>query len=528
MSVIISQTAHPTDKNAKVDLPAVKNGALMSKVKVAEHQAVAYHHLNQVRIHVIDTAPATTAFTGGNNEVRFRIRENSMQNWTSSTFRFKITEASQASMILAPVPLWFDRIEVWTKNGSGEKLFWIYGENILQALEWSNTNEQRKLIQKPANLPKNYYQSSANTHKSNEIRWYSLPLQWALDQIKPNLQNVDGDLLIRFYCKNGIVVSGSGTPSLTDVQLVADEEHHNHNFNHDDKLKNSLSRDIHATQFVEPVLVQEESVALTTGTKYRVNLENVKGNCAFLTLQVRSSVANAANAVANNADLGPNCFVDVESTTGTSLWSNGSQVSGDYILNDLARKHFSSDYSGKSFLYYVPFCDNPLDALLHGHVSGYMNLEDKKYLAFTPDASAPVSYVYSVDLSATSDAGTIRFTDPWGNQTGALAFNASAATCKAALDALPFFAEQGLTSTFSAAPNADFTITIAGRDVSLMDGNTIGVQSALTASGAAVSVTSVSTATVGRRGFTAGTYVVTVYAYVFKGLMQHKNHITLA
>jgi hypothetical protein len=481
------------------------------------HQAVVNHHLTKLETISKDAA---TAFTGGNNENIFKIKQDATGRQTKQTFRFKITESGgSAAMVLAPVWRWFDRIEFEPLKNKEQQLR-LYGDNLEELLRLACSDEDCKSLARNCNFNAGndvYYNGAAQTHKASEAKWYSMPLHSFFDQMHVNPRMWKTDYQIKFYCKNGIIISGSGVPSFTDIELICEIDHDDHNVPHEDHHGKLMLQHVPLYDFYEPQIVEEQSVTVTASSKYRVNLDAVRGQCGFMTVRVRSSTANASSASMNNVDLGPNALFDIEDSNQKSQWSNG--INGDYILFNQCRQWFPNNYCGKSYLYVLGFCDNPMDAMYHGVTRGYLDIQAKKFLAITPDA-APVSWVYTVvtSNSTDNDGGTIAFSDPLGNRTADLAFNTTAANLKVALDALPFFVENGLTSTFSATAINDFTITIAGRDLSLMEGKSIGVFSKLTQSTNVTGITSVTATTVGRRGFTTGTYTITVYCYTHKQL----------
>ena len=521
MASLFERAIHPFLKHGEhIAIPRNADkgpSGISRKFAVLPHQMRVHNHLNEIVTHVKDNTPAATAFTGGNNEVIFRIRQDACGRMIKNTLRIKITESAAAAMQLLPIYRWFDRIEFRPEKGDEEQ-YRLYGDSLEELLRLSCTDEELKSLGRLSNINGLYYNGAGCTHKASEVKWYSMPFPSIFDMVKLNPRLLKTDYRLRIYVKTGIVASGSGTPQLTDIELISEVENDNHNVEHvNDAHFNTLARHVPLIDFYEPQLVEEQSVALASSTKYRVNLDSVRGDVGFMTLRVRSSTANASYASMNNVDLGPNALIDIESSTNKSLWSNG--INGDYLLFDLARKFFPNNYCGQSYTYIIPFCDNPLDAMFHGVSSGYMKFSDKKYLAITPDA-APVSWVYTVALSnsTNNDGGTIAFSDPLGNRTADLAYNTSTANLKAALDALPFFAENGLTSTFGSTAVDDFTITITGRDLSLMEGKSIGVHSKLFQSTNASSVSSVTVSTIGRRGFTSGSYIITVYCWTHNQL----------
>jgi hypothetical protein len=399
-----------------------------------------------------------------------------------------------------------------------------------ELIRLSGSDEDTKPLARRANFnisPNTYYNGVSQTHKASETRWYDMPLHTFLEKVGLNPNYFVTDYQIKLYGKNGIVVSGSGTPKLVDIELIVEVDDDNHNHPHEDKQAKLLSTVVPRYDFYEPAIAYDEEVKLTASTESFIDLEDLSGDCSFLSVRVRASKLNASNAALNNADLGPDAILDITDSNKKTIWSNGANA--DYILFHQTRSWFPNNFCTKSYLYPIAFCDNPHDAIFHGVTHGYLNFDSKKFLRITPDA-APTSWVYSVNLNngSANDSGTIRFSDPLGNYTADLAYNATAAVVGAAITALPFFADNGLTVTASAAPTDDFTLTVSGRDLSLMEGRSIGVFSKLMQSTNVTSVTAVTVSTIGRRGFTTGTYRVTIYGWVHKKIANVGSTLLLA
>ena len=315
------------------------------------HQATVHHHMTKFETISKDAAPATTAFTGGNGEVIFRIKQDSSGRQTKQTFRFKITEGSAATMILAPVWKWFDRIEFEPMKNKEQQLR-LYDDNLEELLRLASSDEDSRSLARVANFNAGqdvYYNGAAQTHKASEAKWYSLPLHSFFDQMHINPRSWKTDYQIKFYCKNGIVISGSGTPQFTDIELICEIDDDDHNVPHEDHRGQQMLKNVPLYDFYEPQIVEDQSVTLTASSKYRVNLDAVRGQCAFMTVRVRSSTVNASSASMNNVDLGPSALFDIEDSNQKSQWSNG--MNGDYLLFNQCRQWFPNNYCGKSYTY---------------------------------------------------------------------------------------------------------------------------------------------------------------------------------
>ena len=526
--VIFSTLSHPHEKdNVKVPLKTAMaskstDGRVVQKtVHVPHHQVEAHAHVNKFITMPKDTI-SSTAFTT-NTFIDFYIKGGSAKRLTSFLLRFKIRESAASSMVILPAPLLIDRLEIAPKRGSGKILAWCYGDTLYQNLCLTHSKEQFEQIRKISYLSSNYYITDEyNLQKASESRWYSVSLDpWLFSIVHPNFQHVKEDIRLRVYTRNGIVVSGSGNPVLDDMELICEEIDENHNYDHDDHEGLHLTRAINAYNFLDPVQMEVQTT-LSASSKYQFDLENLVGKCAFLSLAVRSSLSATSKGIVNYVYLGSDSQIDLVSHTQKSLLCNGAPISGDLFLFDLARKYSPSDFTAWRSCYIIPFCDNPVNALMTGSISGFVEFDKtRKYLNITPGAAA-VSEVQTLDVSATPTSGNYNLCFK-GEITDSLAFNANAASIKAALENLEWFKRNNVTVTASAAlSTGDITLTFTDPNGAL-DGELVKcLPIALENSTIPVTV-STARSTVGRRGFTTGTYYITVYAWVYRSVLQNGN-----
>jgi len=106
-----------------------------------------------------------------------------------------------------------------------------------------------------------------------------------------------------------------------------------------------------------------------------------------------------------------------------------------------------------------------------------------------------------------------------------LAFGANAATIKAALEALPFFARKRITATVSGALTTDATVTLSSPDGSDIANrykvDAIKVNENTLNDGGVYDIITTSVTTHGTDGFPGtGSYTVDIYAAMYKRLIQ--------
>ena len=162
-----------------------------------------------------------------------------------------------------------------------------------------------------------------------------------------------------------------------------------------------------------------------------------------------------------------------------------------------------------------------MTAALQGQICNYLQFNNSiNYLNITPDSNAPASEVHTITTNGTSDSGMYQF-DFKGWVSDTIAYNATTAQTNAALNASDsWFARNNLSCACSAQATGSFTITISAvansnGNIERLDGDLIRVIPNDMYTGSAL-VTFVSTrTTIGRRGFTTGTYSITAYAWCF-------------
>lgn len=490
-----------------------------SAIKLRAQQVAGYDINRTIKTYELNTTEFNSNALTTAKEIAVNIEAGKdIKEINQMSIIFEITESGGSnSMILLPVQEWFKKVEYeldGVKTSTfGDALFWK--NCILQS------GEQFEISRKRANISPAYNSSDEQTHKASEIRRYKLDfmVSW-LDLLRVDFSTLAKDLKIRLFpLDNGIIYSGSGTPSLTGitVRFVSVD---------DKRFPNARKADLvkvpYCGQFLEPIQ-DEQDVKLTSSTKSRISLKNLEGKCAFLTVYVRAS-PYTASTLNTTYDLGMNAYIDISNKSGTSLLCNDNQVRADWFLQEEPLLHFNSGYPNFAYVYFIPFCNSASDAL-RGRMRGYLDLNSEKMLEITPDASA-TDEKHSITLSGTPASGSYYFSYK-GDITDELTYNTSTANMAVALNALPFFKQYGLTCSASATMVGTSTvITISGNHVDKLDGSVIKVinNTLITSAPANITVSS-ARQTVGRRGFTTGTYRVSTYAWVYRSVAQCGDRI---
>jgi hypothetical protein len=500
-------------------------------------QKINYAGRIETVMHVTTSSIPATAFTTG-AQFDFILKAKSMKRITGLEIEYKITEINAASMILCPTPYFIERMEIWSQAGGTQQITRQYGDT-LAFKTWSLlTREQLDLKKRYENFSDQFGSSTSQTHKASEVRKYRFQfMDNVLELLNCDLQALENDIIIRFYFRNGIVVSGSGVPSLTDLRVIATESDDNGNLENEMFGLKLIKNNIMACQFLSPQQVELSTNTLTQGSEFNFTLKALKGLCSFLTLHVRASGSQASSAatssfLTNNVDLGPNALIDLRLTSGGGLIGNGTPVPADTFLYSQWIKHFPSDLPRHQFIYFIPFCRNAQRAI-EGQLNNYLKFDDsEKALYITPDNSAPVSETHTITASGTSASGSyqLAFRD-WVSDT--LAYNASTATIASALNAADgWFARNNLTCSASATLATSSVITIApttnsNGNLEKLDGSLIRVVSNNMQTSAPAQVTFASSrSAVGRRGFTTGSYSISVYGWMLDTAFLNNGGVT--
>jgi hypothetical protein len=263
-----------------------------------------------------------------------------------------------------------------------------------------------------------------------------------------------------------IAVSGSGTASLSNLQMLIEEERLT-----DEEEKMALSVQMSNKtefQYLDWMRVSATTQTLTAATEYSFDLSSIGSkHVPFILLAIRAdNYTNSSGGTLKFLSLGSNntateATVNLGDPTGRKLLDNGTgDIDYEFLKNQIWNEHFSSDFNSRN-LHLIPFCASVKDAF-----KGIKN----GYIAFTPDkwtlrlrpstaGTAPVQTLSCTNSA--NDAGSYKLAYR-GDLSDSLAFNATAATMKTAFEALPAAQNHPggpLTITFSGALTATRTAT---------------------------------------------------------------------
>lgn len=497
-----------------------KNGReTLKNVVVESHQAVEHASPHDFLTYSASNF-SSSIFSSANGRIEIKIDRGSAEKAIGLKFRIRLQETGGVNSV-TPIPVFFlfDRIEFWAEAGSGDMIsrhydnamFWMYNvysdeqnESFLNLAGSSRKWENNKPIK--AGTYVDYYMN--------------LPGCW-IEIVKPFISGFKGDLLVRLYTRNGVVASGSGTLSLSQLDLILehddlDDSDRNMHFNH-------FESNVIRHTYLDMINISE-SKTCTASTEVKFSLENLVGKCAFMLFGLRSSTSSTSNAITNYADLGDTCLIDLLGPQNQKLLGHGVPLYAKE-LKSLLNHHFPGSLSKYKNVYIIPFASNAMKAFTQ--IDGYMYFHGENYNISLTFPGAPVSEVHTVTLTNPLNDGGYYQLSYKGYVTDSIIFSANAATIKAALEALPSFIEEGLTATVSGPATSTFTITL-NKPVAYQNGhanNLIRIIPTSLNDGGVAEIGASSVTTVGEVGWTTGTYQFDCYAFVYRDLFYDGGKI---
>jgi hypothetical protein len=342
---------------------------------------------------------------------------------------------------------------------------------------------------------------------------------------KAHMFDISGDINLAITFMAGVTASGSGVPTVTGVYLevISDIP----DANQLQVMKSMFNKNV-IMRYLDVIQDQKATQTLTASSAYNYNLDAFSDrDVAFLLLGVRTdSFSNSSDGLLklHNLDGGT---IDMQDSGNRSILANSTQaINLDLIRREVMPQMLDNrQFSHNRFWYLIPCCKDVKGAFL-GRKNGYVRVGNNWKLAITPPAAA-VSTVQTVTLNNPANDGGYYKLMFRGAVTASLAFNASAAAMKAALEALPSW-PIGTTVTASGTAAATFTLTFAGGEPLNEPADYVHLLSESLNDGGVAEFSTTTVSTAGARGWTtASTYTVTVYAYHYRQLIKNAGRLRI-
>ena len=473
------------------------------------------------RTTMIDSLAYSTFWKGGESTSDGLIRRSSMGVVQGLYLRVVVSNTSGNDTRLVPAPMWFQQIDLLPKGAATPLQTW-YGETLffLHSLFPSDSLDDVSKVQA---FNKKWSEDGGNILRNGETRVFYIPLLKSFVDSAPqglNFQALTDDMVIRIRTRPYITASGDYQLTCTAFDLIADEVYYE-----GAALERSdrywLGSNIaHSADVLDPVRISFTTPALVASQKTNYPLSLLSGRAvAFMLVCVRPQGFNHTDmALTKFVDLGPNAMVSLIDSSGVNQLSS-SGIPIDFLSYISMSGWFPGDMANGMNWFVLSATNKPAQALLGHKDGGYFWVDNSNYqLQITPDA-AGVAQVQSIAFGSVLTAGTVMI-NYRGRSTQPLAYNATAAVVKAAIENLITAREDRLTVTISGALNSAATVTVTMSGPGIYQRFEELVVLPL---GANVTSAAVTTTTSPVRGLPTGTFQIDCYAMCYRTVRFYKG-----
>ena len=359
--------------------------------------------LHQVQVHRGRTAYQTTSFKGvpanlfqGSSRFVGQIQQGSLPSIKSATLKITV-KVIGGTGTLVEVADWFDRIEIKSQNGS-KLLTTLYNDTNLFNYNLIEGQKLRKL--KEVGLINNDWSLNSTSRSANDIVTVFLPLVGSVFGLSDlYFENSVGDLNIEFYPTNGIIKTSDGATitcegmdiiSETEILPSKDQETHLAHY----------SKSISSCRFLEPIENHFYSHQMNNGQEYKFDLDAVTGDVSHFLVLIRISGTSPTSILPFNTyvDIGGDGTVDVQNSSGKSLFGNGNAVPYAFLNSEVFNSHVSTDFNSYKNAILIPFCNN-VTSSHHGSKDSFLPLRGQRhYVTITPNKSTWVNTTYDIRI----------------------------------------------------------------------------------------------------------------------------------
>ena len=252
-------------------------------VAVKSYQATRYHHHKQVVTDVMSPAPNGLALTNG-SQIKYFLEADAVRPIKSVTLRFHI-RMDTADDELAPVPYWFDLIEIYDRH-TGQQFSVAYNDTLFAFMNVIH-QDQLEQWQDLANYDAQGFTRSRKVQKTGDTRYYYLPLVASMfEGMHLDMTSISTDIEIRLHpISGGPTINGVGTPVLLEVAGLYEVEM-------TDEInqrahKSFLNSHVPIHYYLDTQQYVETGVTMNASTKYEFDLDQFNHLSAALLVVIR-------------------------------------------------------------------------------------------------------------------------------------------------------------------------------------------------------------------------------------------------
>ena len=322
--------------------------------------------------------------------------------------QFRNTDASNV-VLPTLIPFCIDHIDYFFNGNEGAPWLTQQSLDLYQQFEWIDPNTTSALFAHNAlNMSGTTYDTPSTIGVSTTAN-YILPLLTSCFN-HTNPHTINRDMVMNLYMRNNPVESGSGTLIINNAWLYM--------ITTESPARSVAMKELSLAPiyrpFIRPVY-QETAITLTAGVYTDIQLQLI-GRTAVLAFVIRSAPTTVAGGEIYNFEFlsgagssGGNLeitdgTIDVLNAEGTTILASGSLR--PFQAGTFFGLYNTSPLSCVKPNYFIPFCDDPIGAVLQGKDSGNYNFQAKERLRLTP-GTAFTSGTYTVSIIAYQIAGTI-------------------------------------------------------------------------------------------------------------------------
>ena len=381
----------------------VNGKTVSSKTIVPLHQVRKIH--GRPVYQTVNFKGVPTNLLQGTSRFVGQIQQGSLTKLNSATLRLKIrVNSTNSDCRLEPAPFWFDRIEIKAQNGS-KTITKIYGDTNYFNLNIVD-NDRAYLVKERALIDPTSMGAILQDRANNAELTVYIPLVgsvFGLNEIY--YENSVGDLNVEFFPAGPSYVTTTSNSSVDvlDMDLICQSERLH--INDVSVHREHFDRNLNTFRFLEPIENHHYTKTITEGQELKLDLDAITGTVSHLLVMCRrNSDAGTSEWTPTFADIGSGTTVDVESSTGTSLFGGGTRVPLDYLTTEVFSGHFPSQfyrrltradeptpiYRGReNGCFVIPFCNN-ISQAYHGVVDGGLTMKgERNYLTIMPSGLLP-------------------------------------------------------------------------------------------------------------------------------------------
>ena len=516
--------------------PKVTISSNGENVKIPSYQYAAGTQSSSIYSVDIQPPPPTDAFANGRT-VLMDLNPLETSQILDLELELKVS-VTTAAVELVPSPYLIKEIVLEEKLG--DQIARIFPETIVTWIMFAIDKQKRKRYQQACMYKEVEYESEGTkkfwSDKNNneiavgETRYITIPIPLAFfhTNVIDGRQILNG-MRFRIEFSNDVVVSGSSSNISLDniafkIKSVAEDGF--------DLSARKEQQQTWTNKFVyldtERAIYNDKTLSNNKEVSY--DLSTFTGKSPYLLVIIKNATQQASDKSRYDYyEVSPEGTFDLKTSSGASILGNGTAVTEEYLYRYTGEEFKGSAIKGA---YIIPLCEpgSIMKTLAGVMAGGYHEFVGQKETLAINFPSTGTAEVHNIAKTNTNTAGFFQVCNTGNKVAGtignkSIAHNATVATIKGEIEALPAVQDRNYTVTVGAqfsSGTSPVTVTFdANRDgpVSREIGVVSVLPTSLNASGTDENITGVTVGTRGKKGWNgAGSYSTEIYMFKFKEL----------